>query len=78
MADEFIPKTCERCKCAFSVGNSWVELDRPCAICPHCGQRTMVDPQADSKGRKRREESSAVGRAAVGTNNAAGHRALTS
>ena len=54
MADEFIPTTCERCNRAFSVGNSWVELDGPCAVCPHCGQRTMVDPESMEKAKKAR------------------------
>ena len=35
MADEFIPTTCERRNCAFSVGNSWIELDgRGCCLSP--------------------------------------------
>jgi hypothetical protein len=42
-SDDFIPTTCKQCNRGFNVANPWVQLEPPCAICPHCGQRTMVD-----------------------------------
>ena len=54
MPQNFIAATCTQCNRGYNVANPLVELKDQYAICPHCGQRTEVDPETIAKARAAR------------------------